>query len=192
MSDGDPTPAEIREYNERVADLLNPLGHPCLQPRIVHRDDLEANDYNPNQVPDPELSLLETSIRQDDLTMPIVAYERDDGTYEIVDGFHRVLVLTEWLDEEWIPISIIDKPIDERMSSTVRHNRARGDHTTELMGELVREMESEGNDPEEIATELGMEKEELVRLKQVIGAASMLATDQYGQSWGVQEQDDDA
>lgn len=178
------TAEQVEEYNELVEQLPNPLGHPCLNPRIVHRDDLEANDYNPNQVPDPELNLLEKSIQKDRMTMSIVTYERDDGQFEIVDGFHRYLVLGEWMDEKWIPVSVIDKDIDERMSSTVRHNRARGDHTTELMGDLVAEMEDEGMDTEAVADELGMEKEEVVRLKQVIGAADIMAGDRYNQAWG--------
>lgn len=125
--------------------------------------------------------------------MPIVTYLRDDGVHEIVDGFHRFLVLTDRIGAEWIPVSVIDKPIEERMSSTIRHNRARGDHTTELMGQLIESMEREGLTADEIAAELGMETEEIVRLKQVTGAADELAANQYGQSWGVQEDppDDD-
>lgn len=186
----DLTADRAEAYNERAEELPDAVDHPCLRPQLVHRDSIEANDYNPNKVTDPELDLLEKSIREDGMTMPIVTYRRADGTYEIVDGFHRYLVLTGRLDEEWVPVSVIDKDIDERMSSTVRHNRARGDHTTELMGDLVKSMENEGMDTEGIADELGMETEEIVRLKQVIGASKMLASDQYGQSWGVQEGDD--
>lgn len=161
--------------------------HPCMDPQLVHRDIVEGNDYNPNRVPDSELDLLEQSIRADGMTMPIVTYQRDDGIHEIVDGFHRFLVLSDRMDEEWIPISIIDKGPEERMSSTVRHNRARGDHTTELMGQLVQSMADEGLDLSEIADELGMEREEVVRLTQVIGAADLMAADDYGQAWGVQD-----
>ena len=184
-------PDEVREYNAAAAKLPETIDHPCLRPKLVHCDTVTSNEYNPNRVPDPELELLEQSIRSDGMTMPIVTYLREDGNYEIVDGFHRFLVLTERLDQEWIPVSVIDKPIDERMSSTVRHNRARGDHATELMGQLVESMEEEGRSTDSIAEELGMEPEEVVRLKQVIGAADMLAADEYSQSWGVQEGTDD-
>lgn len=182
-------PDDVRAYNAASANLPDSIAHPCLRPRLVHWENVEANEYNPNQVPDPELDLLEESIRSDGMTMPIVTYLRDDGIYEIVDGFHRFLVLTERIGTEWVPVSVIDKPIDDRMSSTIRHNRARGDHTTELMGELVEAMEAEGKTTQEIADDLGMEKEEIVRLKQVVGAADILASDQYGQSWGVQDDD---
>lgn len=182
-------PDEVRAYNAAASELPETIDHPCLRPKLVHEANVESNDYNPNKVPDPELDLLEKSIEKDGMTMPIVTYLRDDGQYEIVDGFHRFLVLTERLGEEWVPVSVIDKDIDERMSSTVRHNRARGDHTTELMGSLVESMQEEGLEPEDIAEELGMEKEEVVRLKQVIGAAPMLKSDQYGQSWGPQDDD---
>lgn len=180
-------PDDVRDYNAAASDLPETIDHPCLRPKLVHCDDVESNDYNPNQVPDPELDLLERSIRADGMTMPIVTYYRDDGTYEIVDGFHRYLVLTERLGEEWIPVSVVDKDADERMSSTVRHNRARGDHTTELMGDLVASMEGEGMGTAEIAAELGMEAEEIVRLKQVTGAAEKMKSDQYGQAWGPQD-----
>lgn len=177
----------MSQHNDKGEPPESARRHPCLDTKLVHRDNVEANDYNPNQVPDPELDLLEQSIRADDMTMGIVTYRRDDGTYEIVDGFHRFLVLTERIGDEWVPVSVIDKDVDERMSSTVRHNRARGDHTTQLMGDLVSAMEDEGMSTQEVAEELGMEKEEVVRLKQVIGASSILASDEYGQSWGVQD-----
>jgi len=182
-------PDTVREYNAAASDLPSTIEHPCLRPKLIHRENVVSNDYNPNQVPAPELDLLEQSIRKDGMTMPIVTYYRDDAKYEIVDGFHRFLVLTERLDREWVPVSIIDKEIDERMSSTIRHNRARGDHTTELMGDLVQSMEEEGESPEEVADALGMELEEVIRLKQVIGASEMLKSDQYGQAWGPQDDD---
>jgi len=115
MSD-EVVPNSIQEYNNGAEELPNAVGHPCLQPQLVHESNIESNDYNPNQVPDPELDLLEKSIREDGLTMPIVTYHQDDGQYEIVDGFHRFLVLTGRLDEKWIPVSVIDKDIDERSS----------------------------------------------------------------------------
>jgi len=163
------------------------MDHPCMRPRLVHREDVQANDYNPNRVPDPELDLLEKSIRADGMTMPIVVYQYDDESYEIVDGFHRFLVLTDRIGEDWIPVSVLDRDDAERMASTVRHNRARGDHATELMGQLLQSMEEKGMGTGEIAAELGMEDEEVVRLKQVVGASEMLAADEYGQSWGVQD-----
>ncbi|WP_330633760.1 ParB N-terminal domain-containing protein [Halocatena halophila] len=161
-----------------------------MDPQLVHKEDIEANDYNPNRVPDPELRGLEKSIRSNGMTMPIVTFKRDDETYEIVDGFHRYLVLTEWIGEDWIPVSVIDKPLGERMMATVEHNAFRGDHKTELMGSLVESLEEEGFTPEEIAEELEKEKEEIIRLKQVVGAADEMAADQYGQSWGVQDDDE--
>lgn len=202
MTENITTEEEAREYNRQAEKLPNPLGHPCLHPRIVHKDDVVANDYNPNKVPDPELNTLERSILADGMTMPIVAYQRDDGRFEIVDGFHRFLVLTNRIGREWIPISIIDKDESERMSSTVRHNTT-GDHKTMLMAELVARMEGEGMDTAEICEELGKEPEEIIRLKQVHGdsdiqidgeskdlaesTAEELATDEYGQAWGVQD-----
>ena len=70
------------------------------------------------------------------------------------------------------------------MASTVRHNRARGKHGVELMGALVREMARMGATDAQICRALGMSEEELLRLRQTVGAAAFLAAPQYGRSWG--------
>lgn len=187
MTSSTPTSKKVNQFNEKAENLPDMMDHPCLYPKIIHKDDLKSNDYNPNKVPDPELDLLEQSIREDGLTMPIVTYQTESGSFEIVDGFHRYLVLTDRIGEEWIPVSVIDKDIAERMSSTVRHNRARGDHKTELMGQLVESIEEKGKSSDEVAEALGMGDEEITRLKQVVGAADILANNEYAQSWGVQD-----
>ena len=106
---------------------MKPIEFPVMNVRMLPLDKLEANDYNPNRMAAPELKLLKISIEEDGFTQPIVAYynaERD--VYEIVDGFHRYLCARDYFHLDEVPVTVIDKPIEERIASTIRHNRARG------------------------------------------------------------------
>ena len=100
---------------------------------------IRANEYNPNSVAPPEMKLLYDSIKEDGYTMPIVCYyHKEDDMYEIVDGFHRYRTMLEHKDiydreNGMLPVSVIDKPIEDRMASTIRHNRARGSHDVDLI-----------------------------------------------------------
>lgn len=164
---------------------------PCLNAKLVPASKVVANEYNPNRVAAPEMDLLETSIREDGVTLPIVTYyDASQDRYEIVDGFHRWSVLTGRLGCNEVPVVVIDKPKAERMASTVRHNRARGKHQVDLQGELVRSLVQQGWPDTEIAEHLGMGEEELLRLKQVVGAAGMLAGEEYSASYGRDDEPD--
>lgn len=145
-----------------------------------------ANEYNPNRVAAKELELLIKSIEEDGLTQPIVTfYDRQADRYEIVDGFHRYWVLKEHFKCEEISVVVIDKPLAERMASTIRHNRARGKHQVDLVAEdIVKALVRMGWSDEKIAVHLGMTEEELIRLKQVVGIARMFANPEYSKSWG--------
>jgi hypothetical protein len=171
-----------------VADLCD---DPVLALKLVPAEDVSANDYNPNRVATPEMDLLEQSIRCDGVTMPIVTY-RDIGNGKriVVDGFHRRCVLTDRLHRRYLPVTEIDKPLAERMASTIRHNRARGKHQVDLMAALVKSLMAQGWDDPRIAEHIGMTEEELLRLKQVAGVARLLAADEYSQSWGLTEGED--
>ena len=112
----------------------------------VHIDKIRANSYNPNSVASPEMALLETSIWEDGYTMPVVCYylEKED-VYEIVDGFHRYTTLKTSKriferEKGMLPVVVIEKDISNRMASTIRHNRARGSHSIELMSNIVDEL----------------------------------------------------
>ena len=111
---------------------------------------IEPNTYNPNSVAPPELKLLYDSIREDGYTMPIVCYyDADRDVYIIVDGFHRYRVMLDYPDiyrreGGKLPVSVIHKPIDCRMASTIRHNRARGSHNVSLMSNIIRELHELG------------------------------------------------
>lgn len=148
-----------------------------------------ANEYNPNRVAPPEMQLLYESIKEDGYTMPIVCfYNTDDDMYEVVDGFHRRQVMINHPDiyereGGCLPCSIIDKPIDERMASTIRHNRARGTHDVDLMSNIVAELHNIGRSDAWIAKHLGMDADEVLRLKQITGLAELYRNGEFSRSW---------
>lgn len=169
-----------------VADIA--YDDPVLGVQLVPAKSLHANDYNPNHVAHPEMDLLEQSIRCDGVTMPVVTVSDGRGGWIVVDGFHRRSVLCHRLGRRYIPCSVIDKSLADRMASTIRHNRARGKHGTDLIAELVRSLIELGWDNPAIATHLGMTEEELLRLMQMVGVAPILAASEYSKSWGTRDE----
>ena len=150
---------------------------------------IRANEYNPNKVARPEMELLYQSIKEDGYTMPIVCYyHAEDDMYEIVDGFHRYTIILrhkDIYDREGgcLPVSVIDKPISERMASTIRHNRARGTHNIDLMSNIVAELVEMGKSDAWIAKHLGMDVDEILRLKQITGLAALFADKEFSRAW---------
>lgn len=147
------------------------------------------NTYNPNSVAPPEMKLLYDSIREDGYTMPIVCYYvKFKDVYVIVDGFHRYRVMKEHRDiyereHGLMPVSVIDKPLSCRMASTVRHNRARGSHDVDLMSNIIRELHDIGRSDAWISQHLGMDRDEILRLKQLTGLVEMFRDVKFGQAW---------
>ena len=157
---------------------------PCLNVKLVPTDKVVANDYNPNKVATPEMRLLKLSIELDGVTMPIVTYyDKEQDIYIVVDGFHRYTILKDYLKSDVIPVVVIDKPLDERMGSTIRHNRARGTHQIRSMSDIVVELSKEGWSDEEICKKLGMELDEVLRLKQISGLKEAFANHEFSKSW---------
>ena len=154
---------------------------------------IQANAYNPNSVASPEMKLLYESILNDGYTMPIVCYYLPEiDKYEIVDGFHRYTIIKKHKDifdreEGRLPIVVIDKDISNRMASTIRHNRARGSHSVDLMSNIVAELLEMGKSDRWIAKHLGMDADELLRLKQITGLASLFKDKEFSKSWEVDE-----
>lgn len=159
----------------------NPTG--CVQ--WVHIDRVKANDYNPNAVAKSEMALLHTSISEDGYTQPVVTIrDEDDDSYIVVDGYHRYTTMRMYPDIAettggYLPIVVIDKPLADRIASTVRHNRARGKHSTEGMSNLVFQMLKEGEPDATICRKLGLEAEELARLKHTTGYSKLYAGHKY-------------
>jgi ParB-like chromosome segregation protein Spo0J len=149
---------------------------------------VHANSYNPNSVASPEMNLLYKSILEDGYTMPIVCYRLENGEYEIVDGFHRYTVMKTHKDiyereGGKLPVVVIDKDISNRMASTIRHNRARGSHSTELMSKIVAELVETGRSDRWIMKNIGMDADELLRLKQLTGLAALFKGHEFSQAW---------
>lgn len=168
---------------------------PVYGVRAVPIGKIQPNTYNPNAVAPPEMKLLYESIRQDGYTMPIVCYHsKEEDIYIIVDGFHRYRVMLEYPDiyereKGMLPVSVIDKPIDQRMASTIRHNRARGSHDVELMSNIVKELHELGRSDAWISKHLGMDKDEILRLKQITGLAALFKDVKFGKAWQPQEEE---
>lgn len=165
-------------------DWLN--DHPISSVLWVRAELIEANDYNPNSVAPPEMRLLELSIEQDGYTQPIVTWLREDGIYEVVDGFHRHRVGKEKLKLSHLPVVVINadrQGKSDRIASTIRHNRARGKHAVSAMSEIVQELARRNWSDAKIAKELGMDADEVLRLKQISGLAEMFADQEFSEAW---------
>lgn len=164
---------------------------PVYNVRAVPIEKVRANAYNPNAVAPPEMKLLETSIWEDGYTMPLVCYYMTaEDVYEIVDGYHRytVMLTSERVREReggLLPVVVIDKDESHRMASTIRHNRARGTHNVELMSKIVAELVSSGMSDAWIRRHIGMDKDELLRLKQITGLAALFKDHAFSEAWEV-------
>ena len=158
---------------------------PVYNVRAVPIEKIHANSYNPNSVAPPEMELLYKSIKEDGYTMPIVCYYiADNDTYEIVDGFHRYTTMLQHRDiyereGGMMPVVVIEKDISNRMASTIRHNRARGSHSIELMSNIVSELTKSGMSDAWILKNIGMDADELLRLKQLSGLAELFKNKPY-------------
>lgn len=167
---------------------------PIYNVKSVPIEKIIPNTYNPNAVAPPELKLLYDSIKEDGYTMPVVCYySSKDDLYVIVDGFHRYRVMLEHKDiyereKGLLPVSVIDKPLAQRMASTIRHNRARGSHDVDLMSNIVRELHDLGRSDAWISKHLGMDKDEIMRLKQITGLASLFREVNFGKAWIPEEE----
>jgi len=172
----------------------------CISPVYnvvaVPIEKIEPNSYNPNSVAPPEMKLLYDSIKEDGYTMPIVCYySAEDDKYIIVDGFHRYRIMLDYQDiydreKGMLPVTVIDKPIDERMASTIRHNRARGSHNVDLMSNIINELHEIGRSDAWIAKHLGMDKDEILRLKQITGLTVLFKDIEFGQAWKPVEEEE--
>lgn len=156
----------------------------------VPAEQVEANDYNPNSVAPPEMKLLQLSIEEDGYTQPIVAYGAN-SYYEVVDGFHRNRIGKECKEvkerlQGYLPITIINRDREDksdRIASTIRHNRARGKHQVTAMSDIVLELSRRNWSDKKIAKELGMEPDEVLRLKQITGLAELFADEEFSEAW---------
>lgn len=161
----------------------------------VKNESVKANEYNPNNVAPPEMELLRLSIANDGYTQPIVSMDNHDGTREVIDGFHRNRVGKECEDIQkrvhgYLPVVTIretQSDINNRVASTIRHNRARGKHRVESMSEIVVDLKRRNWSPEKIAKELGMDSDEVLRLSQISGLLEMFSDSEFSMAWESKE-----
>jgi hypothetical protein len=185
----------INDLRECIHEFSPFKNEPVDFVKWVKSDNVVANDYNPNKVAPPEMELLEISITNDGYTQPIVTFPRDDDEIEVVDGFHRHRVGKESKVvsdriKGYLPTVIIkteqsDK--NNRIASTIRHNRARGKHTVDAMSEIVLELKNRNWKNSRIAKELGMDEDEILRLCQISGLEDIFKDDDFSKAWNVED-----
>ena len=159
----------------------------------VPAEDVHSNDYNPNSVAPPEMELLRLSINADGYTQPIVTMRDEDGARTVIDGFHRNRVGKEVPEVRarihgHLPVVQIRAEREgrnDRIASTIRHNRARGKHQVSAMSDIVVELRRRNWSEEKVARELGMDPDEVLRLCQVTGLAELFADGDFSMSWSI-------
>jgi len=187
------TDEQINAINEarRAIHEISPMRHHPVDCVIWERTEkIQANDYNPNVVAPPEMKLLQHSIEADGYTQPIVGYCVNDHI-EVVDGFHRNRVGKEYKPVRetlngYLPVTLIRNERttkDNRIAATIRHNRARGVHQVDHMSDIVVELSRRNWSDDKIAKELGMEPDEVLRLKQISGLAELFADREFSEAW---------
>jgi len=156
----------------------------------VKTDGIQANDYNPNSVAPPEMELLRHSIAQDGYTQPVVTWDKGD-IREVIDGFHRNRVARECEEitervHGYLPVVTIKEDCEgrnDRIASTIRHNRARGKHKIDSMSDIVVDLKKRNWSPKKIGKELGMDQDEVLRLCQISGLAEMFSDKSFSEAW---------
>lgn len=158
--------------------------HPVSAVQWVPVESVSANDYNPNTVAAPEMKLLMHSIESDGFTQPIVTWDTGDGL-EVVDGFHRYQCGLK-LGLTHLPVVVVNADRagrSDRIASTIRHNRARGKHQVGAMSDIVQELTKRNWSEKRIGKELGMDPDEVLRLKQITGLAEMFKDRDFSEAW---------
>jgi ParB-like nuclease domain len=163
--------------------------NPVVAVHLLPIEKVEANNYNPNAVAPNEMKLLYISIREDGYTQPVVTiYDQERDKYVIIDGFHRYTIMRTNRDiyeanKGLLPAVVLEKNINQRMASTVRHNRARGKHSINGMSSMIMQMLHNGMSDKEVCLKLGLETEELLRLKHTTGFAKLFGDVTYSRAW---------
>lgn len=184
----------LEELKEEIHKLSPLKEQPVNRVRWVDIEKVCPNDYNPNAVARKEMGLLYTSILHDGYTQPVVTiFDEERDMFVIIDGFHRYFTCKtnkDILDRNHgkLPIVVLDKSINDRMASTVRHNRARGEHSVTGMSSMVFQMLENGWDDVAICNELGMSAEELLKLKHITGFSKLFEDAEYTRSWETKNQ----
>ncbi|NCB46832.1 chromosome partitioning protein ParB [bacterium] len=150
-------------------------------PILIKTELLDPNPWNPNKVAKPEMELLELSIKKSGFCFPLIVIE-NNGRFMIVDGFHRHL-LAKKLNMPLVPVVVLDEPMSELMAATIRFNRAKGTHQIDQMSNIVADMLQMGVADADVSKNLGMDADEVLRLKQNTGIAAIFKDHEYSKAW---------
>lgn len=178
----------LNELKQLIYELSPVRENPVDRVLWVPKEMVVANNYNPNSVALKEMKLLYTSVKEDGYTQPVVTIWDDTiKKYVIIDGFHRNLIIRKHKDINdrccgRLPIVVLDKDINQRMASTVRHNRARGSHSIDGMTNIIYSMMKNGKSEKDICEELGMEAREFTKLKYITGFAKIFKNYEYSRA----------
>lgn len=183
----------INEIKKQLHEISPFKNEPVDCVLWIKNNDVYANDYNPNNVAPPEMELLRVSINNDGYTQPIVTMPDEEGKREVIDGFHRNRVGKECEDiqkrvQGYLPVvTIRDTQTDrnDRIASTIRHNRARGKHQVDAMSDIVIELKKRNWSDKKIGRELGMDEDEVLRLCQISGLTDVFSDEQFTMSWDI-------
>ncbi len=190
----------LNEIREALHDISPFRSEPVDLIRWVPVNDVVKNDYNPNAVAPPEMELLRHSINHDGYTQPVVTWMSDEkDSREVIDGFHRSRVCREFDDVNkrvmgYLPVVTMrddNTGQNDRVASTIRHNRARGKHKVESMSEIVVDLKKRNWTDKKICRELGMDPDEVLRLCQVSGLLEIFEDGDFTSSWDVGIMDDE-
>ncbi len=184
----------LNQIKRRLHDISPFKNEPVDCVLWVKSEKVHANDYNPNNVAPPEMELLRLSINNDGFTQPIVSM-MENGKVEVIDGFHRNRVGKECGDIQdrihgYLPIVTIRKSqenINDRVASTIRHNRARGKHQVDAMSDIVVDLKKRNWSNKKISKELGMDADEVLRLSQISGLTELFSNKEFSTAWESEE-----
>lgn len=158
---------------------------PCMNIKLIDRNMIIANNYNPNTVPKDKMELLKESIIDNGFCFPIVViWDDEKEKYVIIDGFHRYTICQkEWLDIKHVPVVVLEHDISKRMIATVQFNKARGIHQIDLDADIIKCLIEQGLSDEEISNHLKLDLDTIYRYKQLTGISSLFSKVEYSTSW---------
>ncbi len=180
------TPEDYYKWKEElVVYEENGIKFPALNAVLVHKNMILPNDYNPNHVAKDKMELLRTSIVENGFAFGIVSiFDYEIEQFVIIDGYHRDLITGEkWLKLTYKPLVILDHSMEKRLSATVQFNKARGVHKIDLNAELVKKMVGLGMKDIDICKQLGINADELLRLKRNVRIAEIYKDLAFSKSW---------
>lgn len=151
----------------------------------VPAESLKANDWNPNQMAQNEVNMLDHSMTKYGMSQAIVSTENR----MIIDGWHR-----NWRGSTnpvlrkrmygYLPKVNINGNEADQIEATDLFNKTKGKHAVIKEAGLVQRLVENGRDYGEISKNLGKSCEEIIRLQQAV-VAPILASKHYARAWEV-------